>query len=102
MNDREIEALDFLIVTDATFIENSLMLKDIRLTSLALAKAVEDRFGNRFQAISYCVETAVSFAHNLISIGAVAKIQSRMRFQNLATFAGFQRATHRIGQTLCG
>jgi len=85
MQDRKIESLNFLIVTDATFIEDALMLKHISLTGFALAKAIEYGFGNRLGTITDCVAAAVSFANNLVVIGTVAKTQSRVGFQNIAT-----------------
>src|SRR5258708_21836906 len=101
MNDSKVEALDFLIVADPAFVEHTLVLKHISLTSLALAKAVKDWFRDRVQTVSDCVHAAVSFSKNLVVIGTVAKVQSRMSFQNLTALDRFQRPAHRIGQTLC-
>src|SRR5882724_4170724 len=101
MNNCEVETLDLLIVADTAFVEDSLMLKHISLTSLALAKAVEYRFGNRVETISDRVAASFSVPHNLVVVGTVAKVQSRMTFQDLTAFNRFERAAHRICQTRC-
>ncbi len=101
MHDSEVETLDFPIVTNAAFVEHSVMSKHISLTGLPLAKAIEDGFGNRVQTITDCLDAAMSIPRNLVVIGTVAKVELSMGFQKLTTFDGFQRATHRIGQTLC-
>src|SRR5882672_1532336 len=99
MNDREVETPYFLIVTDATFIEDSPVLKHISLTSLALAKAVEYRFGNRVKRVSDRKDATFSVPHNLVVVGTVAKVQSGMLSQNITAFDRLQRTAHRIRQT---
>src|SRR2546428_9502993 len=101
MQDSEIETLSFLIITDTAFIEDALMLKHISLAGLTLAKAVKDGFGNRARTVSDRVARPVSFANDFVVIRTVAKVQSRMGFQNLTAFDRRQCATHRISQTLC-
>src|SRR5437660_9240781 len=101
MQDRKIETLNFLVVTDAAFIEDALVLKNVSLPGSALAKAVEDGFGNRTLTITDCIDAAVPFAGNLVAIGTVAKVQPGMDLENLTTFDRCQRATHRVCQTLC-
>src|SRR5436853_7573397 len=81
MQDSEIETLIFLIITDSAFIEDALVLKHISLAGLTLSKAVKDGFGNRARTVSDGVEAPVSFANDLVVIGTVADIQSRMSFQ---------------------
>src|SRR5713226_8191320 len=100
VNDSEVEALDLLVVTDAAFVEHTLMLKHICLAGFTLPKTVEHGFGNRVLTISDCVDAAVSFPNDLVVIRTVAKVQLRVSLQNLTTCDRFQRAAHRICQPL--
>src|SRR5260370_38950586 len=100
MNDREIETLGFLIVANAAFVKDPLMLKHISLAGLTLAKAVEHRFGNRVLTVGDRIDAAVSFAYDLVVIRTIAKAHSRVSFQNSTTFDRFQRAAHRICRAL--
>src|ERR1051326_1534618 len=86
VQDSEIEPLNFLVVTDATLVEDAPVLKYISLAGLTLAKTVEDGFGNRVSTIADGVDVAVTLADDFVVIRSVAKTQSRMRFQNLTTF----------------
>ncbi len=101
MQNGEVQILDFLIVTHPAFVEHSHVLKHVGLTSLALAKTKQNRFRNRAPAIAYGVAAAISLSDNLVVVRTVTKSQSRMRFQDVTTLGGFQRATHRISQTFC-
>src|SRR6266513_1031389 len=101
MKDSEIERLSLLVVTDAALIKDAPMLKHVSLAGFALAEAIEDGFGNRTLTITDCIDAAVPFADNLVAIGAVAKVQPGVGLENLTTVDRLERATHRIGQTLC-
>ena len=85
MKDSEIESLNLLVVTYAALIEDAPVLKHVSLAGFALAKAIEDGFGNRTLTITDCIDAAVPFASDLVAIETVAKVQSGMGFQNVTT-----------------
>src|SRR6266852_3898911 len=100
MQNSEVQFLNLLIVAYPAFVEPSLVLKHVSLTSLALAKAKQNWFGDRVDSIADCVAAAISLPDNLVVVSTIAKTQPWMRFQNLTTVDARQRSAHWIGQTL--
>ena len=94
MSDREVELAKFFKVTDARFVKNVVVTKQVRLADVALAETVKNRFANAFRAVADGVDDGIVLARELVCVRSVLERQLSARGDDATIRRDFERLAH--------
>ena len=94
MSDCEVEFADLFEVTDARFVEDVVVSKEVSLADMALSKTVKNRPGNVVVAVANRIDNRLALARKLVRVRSVFECQRTATGDDATVRRDLERLRH--------